>query len=167
MGCGARGFGSLPSTRAVPGLPPGPLRVPARSWLTFGWALSASGLLERSVQSGKQGPVPDKRRHWRAERRLRVFGREPMACAFRRATPLGGPPLKARARFAPRQGERIARNKRHPDESRGPVYLRASGASWIPAFAGMTRNSSGGATDSVPPPGTAGGMTKLRPDPIL
>ena len=35
-------------------------------------------------------------------------------------------------------------NKRHPGESRGPVYLRASGASWIPAFAGMTR------TDSVP-----------------
>jgi hypothetical protein len=32
-------------------------------------------------------------------------------------------------------------NKRHPGESRGPVYFRASGASWIPAFAGMTRNS--------------------------
>jgi hypothetical protein len=32
-------------------------------------------------------------------------------------------------------------NKRHPGESRGPVYFRASGASWVPAFAGMTQNS--------------------------
>jgi len=34
-------------TRAMPGLRPGPLRVPARSWLTFGRALSAFGLFER------------------------------------------------------------------------------------------------------------------------
>jgi hypothetical protein len=30
----SRGLGSQPSTRAAPGLRPGPLRGPARSWLT-------------------------------------------------------------------------------------------------------------------------------------
>ena len=99
MGCGARGFGSLPSTRAVPGLPPGPLGVPARSWLTFGRALSASGLLERSVQSGKQGPAPDKRRCWRAERRPRAARHEPYGLRFSARHP-----LKLRAPSA-RRGE--------------------------------------------------------------
>src|SRR3990170_468935 len=57
-------------TRAAPGLRPGSLRIPARSWLTT-WVLryrppaylsamccaTASGLVERDALSGKRGPA--------------------------------------------------------------------------------------------------------------
>jgi len=42
--------------------------------------------------TGKQGPALDERRNWRAERRPRVFGREPKGLRFSARHP-----LKARA----------------------------------------------------------------------
>jgi hypothetical protein len=57
-------------TRAASGLRPGPLRVPARSWLT-NWVgvLPGFALLSIIAPTGKRGPMLDRRRDWRAERR--------------------------------------------------------------------------------------------------
>jgi hypothetical protein len=62
------GRGAVPAglaqqdTRAAPELPPGPLGVPARSWLTTGGPFGCS-------RHRKRGPVLQKRRCWRAARR--------------------------------------------------------------------------------------------------
>ena len=51
------------STRAASGLRPGPLGVPARSWLT------TAARSSDCRKTGKRGPMPNKHRIWRAERR--------------------------------------------------------------------------------------------------
>src|SRR3972149_8793288 len=59
-GAAPAGLLTQSGTRAASELPPGPLGVPARSWLTtWVFALPAFGLLERDALTGKRGPVPE------------------------------------------------------------------------------------------------------------
>ena len=78
------GLVAYQDTRAAPELLPGPLGVPARSWLK---ARSA----RRARRTGlKRGPLPTRLRAWRAARRpshprrMRTL----QVCVFRRAIPL-------------------------------------------------------------------------------
>ena len=59
------------STRAALGLPPGPLGVPARSWL------KARSAHSRATDRTKAGPVAAHAVNWRAARRLRAARHEP------------------------------------------------------------------------------------------
>jgi hypothetical protein len=118
-GAAPRGSGlARPDTRAAAGLPPGSLRSPARSWLTTlgpkpnacdhfsrgafqaqEWRGAGNGArVARGAPMAKAGPAgPTSRRCWRAERRPRVFGREPQRTAlFGAPPPSRGTPLKTR-----------------------------------------------------------------------
>jgi hypothetical protein len=90
---GARGFGSQPNTRAAPGLRPGPIRGPARSWLKSlisryrpsAWLSGHQRLKARPGGLAQKSPrcgAPE------GARRIRQRIRTPSVCAFRRAIPL-------------------------------------------------------------------------------
>jgi hypothetical protein len=82
-GCGARGLSSQESTRAASGLPPGPLRVPARSWLDVFFAQARFAHLGRvSRAQGGQRPVARTRMRSGARRR----NRRKIACALNGAS---------------------------------------------------------------------------------
>ena len=66
---------SQQDTRAAPELPPGPLGVPARSWLTDRqhhpeklFDFSDQMMRQTHAGNGKRGPMPKDVRPWRAER---------------------------------------------------------------------------------------------------
>jgi hypothetical protein len=70
--CGARGLLSQRSTRAASELLPGPLGVPARSWLTDRqhhpeklFDFSDKMMRQTHAGNGKRGPVPNRLRRRR------------------------------------------------------------------------------------------------------
>ena len=104
VGCGARGHGETsPRTRAAPGLRPGPLRVPARSWLTAGRSGLPEARTERLTQkaprsSGRRqdkavrGQSAARRRSENAAMAHRKAPRTANgACTRRKVAPVGAP----------------------------------------------------------------------------
>ena len=149
-------------TRAASELPPGPLGVPARSWLTDRSAHSSA------TDRTKAGPGAGKRRDWRAARRPRMprgTSHKDLRFSARH------PPFTPRTREASRQGARMpavttgassfetarsapprmrknaahVASSPHPEEGR-KARLEGRGPSDATNSAGMTRPA------SSPPP---------------
>src|SRR4051812_22168031 len=114
-GAAPAGLARQPDTRAVPGLPPGPLWAPARSWLTTRGSIPNAPPREARGTSGESGARRSNKRRqmstrfgarvsallqraiaalsermWRAGRRPRIRQRmrHHKDCVFRRAIPL-------------------------------------------------------------------------------
>ena len=114
--CGARGRGTYPRTRAAPGLRPGPLWVPARSWLTAGrpaWRSRGQSAARRRDENAAcgapRGDSPPRTRGGHASQACRAAS--PAAqrglaspCVSRRSAPLVGESRRRRQAYpGPRQ----------------------------------------------------------------
>ena len=142
---------SQEGTRAASELPPGPLGVPARSWLT-----DRSAQFACATDRTKAGPgaATAAKEHALTLRCLSACGAPEGACvpqgtSHKDFALFGAPsPLILRTRKASRQGDRMPCSSAASSAATHSVIpakagiqsrsLRA-GCPWIPAFAGMTR----------------------------
>ena len=136
----------MPGTRAAPGLRPGPIRVPARSWLTYWLALSAFVLFERVLRSSRDRRLKQKARPGAVMKTPLVARREAPACPATEHDTIGfalfGAPLPSSGRNlakpgrVPRRGddrsrsssEAVARNQRRSRSSSEAVAQPKTGA---------------------------------------
>jgi hypothetical protein len=131
-GCGARESGPQPGTRAASGLPPGPLGVPARSWL------KARSAQRCATDRTKAGPDAGKVRDWRAARRPPCPATDTDTKGLRLSARHPPHPEEGRRPFSKDRGATvISRTRRRRGKEPGMPCSRAATMS-LPPLAGRS-----------------------------